>query len=888
MRILLFALSCALASPACTRTTAAPADHDAGAASATAPPPPAVRLSVTWTHENGAGGSDNLDSQLTIKNEGTVALGAAGWKLFFSMSGAILADGPVPDAGVSQDLAAQGLRCTHADAAKSGDYWVLEPLPSFAPLPPGGSRMVHMLASGSAILKTDAPAGFHLLLAGAPAPLAVHEAVRFDRTNPRETSRSPDDTVPMETPELRYAENHPLTPLPLTVERSLLPRPLSVKESGGRTAFGPGAVAIRAAVGLEAEAAYLKAALGDVLAGAVNVNKGGEGASPSVTLALNPNLDVTGDGAPDPEGFTLVVNDGGVRVVGADAAGVFYGVETLRQLVPAEVYRLAAEARARRAPSFEVPKVVIADAPLFHYRGMLLDVARHFVSKGAIEKLLDVLAAHKLNKFHFHLSDDEGWRLEIPGLPELTDYGARRGFDLDESRMLHVGFGSGSGLSEGDGIAGKPANETVANGGTAPKYQGFEEATLNFVGNGTGYYTARDFEEILVYAAERHIDVVPEFDVPAHARAAVRSMERRYASYHGTDEAKATQFRLVDPADTTVHTSVQGYADNLMNPCVNGTYAFLSKVVAEVKARYAAAHARLVMFHVGGDEPPGKVWWAGSPACERNSDTGALSDEAKKDYFFRKLSGIVGSAGVPMAGWDEVIQKGLVLDGFVSMPWNNVWGEGGEDRAYKEANLGNLVVLAHATNLYLDLAYNKDPDEPGGDWAGFVDEYKTFQYLPFDAFSIATRDLMGSPIAASTWASATHLLRQRKPKEPRSDGLLLSDTDFPNILGLEGLLWGENRKTPELLEYMAFPKILGVAERAWNRKTPTAQTLPAAWHEFVNTLGQAELPRLDGFRPVDVRHELSPETRAGINYRIPLPGASVAGGSSTPTFATQV
>ena len=180
----------------------------------------------------------------------------------------------------------------------------------------------------------------------------------------------------------------------------------------------------------------------------------------------------------------------------------------------------------------------------------------------------------------------------------------------------------------------------------------------------------------------------------------------------------------------------------------------------------------------------------------------------------------------------------------------------------------------------MDLAYNKDPDEPGGDWAGFVDERKTFEYLPFDVFAIATRDLMGSPIAPSTWASATRRRRQRKPGAPlpQPSGIPLSDTDYPNILGLEGLLWGENRKTPELLEYMAFPKILGVAERAWNRRPPTAQTLPAAWHEFVNTLGQAELPRLDGFRPVDVRHELSADPRPGINYRIPLPGASIEGG----------
>jgi hexosaminidase len=382
--------------------------------------------------------------------------------------------------------------------------------------------------------------------------------------------------------------------------------------------------------------------------------------------------------------------------------------------------------------------------------------------------------------------------------------------------------------------------------------------------------------------------VIPEFDVPAHARAAVRSMERRYARYHPADEARATEYRLVDPLDTTPHTSVQGYTDNLMNPCLPSTYAFLAKVVEEVQARYAAAHQRLVLFHVGGDEPPGATWWADSLACRTNPETREQDDAARKDAFYRRLSAIVTARGgnAKMAGWDEVVQKGLSLDGFVSMPWNNVWGEGGEDQAYKEANQGKLVVLAHATNLYMDLAYAKDPDEPGGDWAGFVDERKTFEYLPFDIFANATRDAMGHAIPASAWSHAAHLRRHPERRAPAADALAplaplaplaQSDTDVPNILGLEGLLWGENRKTPELLEYMTFPKILGVAERAWNRRTPGAAALPSAWNEFVQGLGEAELPRLDLYRPVDVRRELGPG-RVGVNYRIPPPGASIVEG----------
>jgi hexosaminidase len=239
-----------------------------------------------------------------------------------------------------------------------------------------------------------------------------------------------------------------------------------------------------------------------------------------------------------------------------------------------------------------LPKATIADAPLFGYRGMTIDVARHFESKGTIEKFLDLMSFLKLNKLHFHLSDDEGWRLQIPGLPELTDYGARRGFDLDEDRMLHMAMGSGNDLQPGDNIFGKPRNEREANLGQAPAYQGFEQATLNFVGEGSGYYTREDFEDVLKYAAARHIDVIPEFDFPAHARAAVQAMERRFDRYNGSDPTKANEYRLLDPNDTSEHVSVQYYTDSLANPCIPSTYAFLGKLVTEVRAMYDEAACR--------------------------------------------------------------------------------------------------------------------------------------------------------------------------------------------------------------------------------------------------------------------------------------------------------
>lgn len=481
-------------------------------------------------------------------------------------------------------------------------------------------------------------------------------------------------------------------------------------------------------------------------------------------------------------------------------------------------------------------------------------------------KLVDLLAHYKLNALHFHLTDDEGWRLEIPGIPELTSYGARRGFAPSELEMLRATNGSASGLAGPDGIAGKALTEVEANGGSAPTYQGFEESTLNFIGQGTGYYTAKDFEQILAYAAERHIDVIPEIDMPSHARAAVKAMEYRYRMLAKTDIAKAGEYRLVDPFDASVHVASQGYVDNLVNPCLESTFAFLAKVVDEVRARYAAVpNARLTMIHAGGDELPRlkpNVWWQGSPACKANPATSSMRDGDLRNLFLSRWAQIIASTGARMAGWDDVLSgSGSVPpEGFVALSWNNVWGRGHEDDAYKLANAGHSVILAHATNLYLSQAANKDPDEPGSYWANYVDDKKTFEYRPFDVFTNGTEDRFGNRFPADAWVG-----KQR-----------LSETGKAHILGIEGLIWSENVKSPKLLEYFAFPKILGVAERAWVRDMPAVDAMPGAWERFSNTLGQVVLPTLDVARAVDVRGELPREV--GVNFRVPLPGAKLDAG----------
>ncbi|GAA2162427.1 family 20 glycosylhydrolase [Actinomadura napierensis] len=779
-------------------------------------------------------------ARLTLDEDRRCALPAAGWAMYFNavrQPAAVLA-GATGETGRKQ-LADQGLTVARADAAQSGDFYTLKPAAGFKPVGPGEHRAIDIDFELWAVQKTDGPAGWTLAYGGS-RPAWMPAKTVLDPTDPKQTTAFSGDKRPVQTAATRYAEN--TSPKQdLTLRQSIVPQPLSATASGGTAAVGGGS-RISAPRTLSREAGYLRSALRDVT--------GGQGAP--ITLAVDPRLDADHDGKPDAEGYTLDATAAGVRITGADAAGVLHGVQTLRQMIPADTYKAAAS--GHRPRTAEVPRATIIDAPLFGYRGMEIDVSRHFASKETVEKFLDLMSFLKLDKLHLSLTNDEGWRLQIPGLPELTDFGSKRAFDLKETGALHQGMGSANDLGDGDGISGKPRSQTEANLGRRPAYQGFEQDVQNFVGDGTGYYTVGDFQEILRYADTRHIEVIPELNFPAHARAAVQSMERRYQN------TRDGTYRLLDPADTSHHVSTQYYTDNLANPCLASTYTFLEKVAGEVAKMYKGAHVPLGEINLGGDEPPGPPdgWWSRSPACRNGADTAGKSGEQLKELFFTRWNDIAHRFTPRTAGWEDVTDPttSFRLKGFTPLPWQNVWGWGREDWAYRFANEGTPVVLAHATNLYMDLAYNKDPDEPGYYWANYADEKSTFTYQPFDVYANATQDRWGNPITPS-------------PSWPR-----LTPEGRKNILGMEAQLWGENGMTPQIREYQAFPKLLGVAERAWNRDTPAPDEMGAAWNVFTNTLGQKTLPLLSFYKPVGLRD-------TGVNYRVPLPGARISGGTLT-------
>lgn len=832
-------------------------------------------LKLDWhVIDHGIGENIFLGS-LTIHNNGLEPLTDSGWALYYNSVRPPASVLPSTDANgtlARTALAAQNVSIENADTAKSGDYFVLKPKAGFTEIAPGESRKIEIIAQYWQMLKNDSPGGFHLVVNG-QAPQAVLIDVHMDPSDPKQTTQTPTDIKPVQTPQIRYIENQQQFET-LTVKNRLVPQPLTVTSSDGHLNLLSSQVQIITTNALQLEASYLQTALKDLMPGQFDIVSSASGnVSNQIRLVLDPQLNVDADLAPDNEGYRLEISPfNGITITGKDAAGVFYGIQTLRQLIPKEVY--AASVTSTPYQHATLPAAVIEDAPRFEYRGMMLDVARNFQSKETVFKLIDLLALYKINQFEMNVANDEGWRLEIPGIPELTDFGAKRGYDLNEDKMLHTFMGASNGFAPGDGIEKKPANATVANLGTAPQFQGFEVAQQNFLGQGWGYYTVEDFKDILKYAADRHINVILEYDFPAHARAAIKAMEYRYNKYKDTDVTEAERYRLIDPLDTSKYYTPQFYTDNFINPALPSSFAFLDKVIAETKAMYdAVPNAKVTRLHGGGDELPHlgpNEWWAQSPIVQQNPETAGKSDAELFDYFFVKWKAIVNDHGFDMATWGDVLSHNGTGDvhygDIYPIFWNNVWGWGNEHQAYNFANQGYQVVLSHATNLYFDLAYNKHPDEIGYHWAGYTDTKKAFEYRPFNIYANADKDKLGNPV----------------PWNPK--WVELSEAGKQNVSGIQAQLFAENQKSPEILDYMVFPKLLGAAERAWVQDMPALTPLNAqgespiesAWHTFTNTLGQYSLPLLNYVKAVDMDNQMPNQT--GVNFRIPLAGAKIEQG----------
>lgn len=332
--------------------------------------------------------------------------------------------------------------------------------------------------------------------------------------------------------------------------------------------------------------------------------------------------------------------------------------------------------------------MTIEDWPDLPYRGFMLDVVRDFRTVDEVLEILDLMASWKLNTLHFHIADDESWCLEIKDLPELTEYGSHHAlpdWNLQES------------------IALKPS----ANGR---------------IGNVT-YYTAEEYKQILRYAWERRIAVIPEFDTPGHSRASIKAMqayEKRTCD---------SSFRLQDPADTSHYWSAQDFTDNVLSVYLSSVYKFYGIVFDEVIRLHKEANVPLPAIHIGGDEVPDGAW-SGRDRHEM------------KEIFTNSMLDLAETRGIRLAGWED-IARNLELETQErlkrSLYFLNVWNTNGIE--------GFPVVLSPAAFTYLDLAYSDSPAEIGLSWAGYVDERKAFALQPNDYIG----DIIG--IQAQLWSS---------------------------------------------------------------------------------------------------------------------------------------
>ncbi len=767
-------------------------------------------IEVIWNLEGNttAEGTTTHKAVFQLINRGNVPLGNSGWTLHWNQSPRMVLSSEGP--AVVENI--------------NGDFYRMRPLSEFQ-LNPGDTATVSYISEVWMIKNTDAPLGLYLAVEqeGKIQTQKISNITILPFDTEAKYTRNPGDRTPFPTPELIFSQNERLSLLAQEQRYPFIPEPTSWTWGSGKFLF-KGSCTISYSADLDSEGMFLTEALRSrfgIAATRKNV-------SASVTLAIRPDASRQG------EGYSLSVDANQIQIEGNSAAGVFYGVQSLLALIQKE-----------SSGTVFAPAIQVDDAPAFAYRGLHLDVCRNFQSKETVKRTLDAMSRYKLNRLLFYLTEDEGWRIEIQGLPELTEVGSRRGHLHRDSLYLQPSYGSGPDPDDSDS-------------------------------HGNGYYTREDFKEILRYAHQRHIEIIPQVNLPGHARAAIKAMELRYRRLMEAGKPEeALRYRLIDPADTSRYLSAQGYFDNTTCVCQEQVYTFFETVLDDIIAMYREADVPLRMFHTGGDEVPATAW-TGSPVCKEflKQHPEIRNTRNLQGLFFKRISDMIQQRGLQTGAWEEAVM--IFEEGGNWRPnpdyinkevfpyvWNSLWGN--QDLGYRLANGGYPVVLCNVSHFYFDLAYNKDPREPGLYWGGFVDTEDAFSFVPYNLFESSKQDEMGNAL------------------DPRRDfaGMQrLNPEGRTRIAGLQGQLWSETIKGRNMLEYYYLPKLLGLAQRAWQGQPDWSGKEEAArvadWNRFMNTVVQVELPFLDDFN-------------GGYAYRIPAPGIQVVDGkcylnSSYPGF----
>jgi hexosaminidase len=528
----------------------------------------------------------------------------------------------------------------------------------------------------------------------------------------------------------------------LTAQVHLIPQPVEVRSGQGYFALNPNSGISHPANNQDAKriaeqlAKQLSIATGfniPVLSGIMTTGMG------NVTLNINPT--------PDPklgsEGYVLKVTESIATITANTAAGLFYGVQTFRQLLPDEIESTTKTENIK----WQAPAVEITDYPRFAWRGLMLDVSRHFFTKEEVKRFIDDMVKYKYNILHFHLTDDQGWRIEIKSLPKLTEVGA-----WNVKKVGRFGTFSAPDPSE-------------------PRDYG-------------GFYTQEDIKELVQYAKERFVNIVPEIDVPGHSMAAIASYPELVSTPGKYQVNSGEKFMEWPPKG-----HFYGLIDNALNPANEKVYEFLDKVFTEVAQLFPYDY-----IHMGGDETARNFW-------EKSADIKALMQREKlknldevQAYFVSRVNKIINSKGKKMIGWDEILDGGLT-PGAAVMSWRGGQaGVSGISGGAKAAKMGHEVVMTPQDFVYLD-------------------------YMQGD-------EIMEPKVYAS--------LRMKKVYsfEPLPEGV---DPKF--IKGGQGNIWTEQIYNIRQLQYMTWPRALALSETVWSPK------VSRNWNSFVSKV-EDHLPRL--------------------------------------------
>jgi len=419
------------------------------------------------------------------------------------------------------------------------------------------------------------------------------------------------------------------------------------------------------------------------------------------------------------EGYTLTSDKNGVEINGNAAIGTFYGMQTLIQLLPVE-----------KSKSLAIASVDVQDEPRFAYRGAMLDVGRHFFPVAFVKKYIDYLALHKMNYFHWHLTEDQGWRIEIKKYPKLTEIGSKRN-------------GSIIGSYPGKGSDNTPEQ---------------------------GFYTQEEVKDIVKYASDRFITVIPEIEMPGHGSAAIAAypelscfpnektqLPDNMISDKSKQEMANGRIKIVQET-WGVHSDVYVPSEY--------TFKFLQDVIDEVVVLFPSKY-----IHVGGDESP-KDAWKRSEFCQQLIKEKGLKDEhGLQSYFIQRMEKYINGKGRTLIGWDEILEGGLAPNAVV-MSWR---GEEGGIAAAKE---NHQVIMTPGSHVYLDHSQTKNEREVT--IGGYLPIETVYSYEPI-------------------------------PKE-------LNEQQAKYVLGAQANVWTEYMANPAKVEYMIFPRLSALSEVLWSSK----------------------------------------------------------------------